>query len=139
MRPLADAKIIRSAEVEPVPFGPLAEYRRLTGQDGMPIYTGVQTCAPGYATPMHWHPYVASLCGIPMWHPYVKCLFVLEGEMEAWLEGQEASPRRLGPGDMIALPAMTPHVFRAAGDGILRILGIHASPERIVHVVTAPV
>ena len=36
MRPLADAKIIRSAEVEPVPFGPLAEYRRLTGQDGMP-------------------------------------------------------------------------------------------------------
>ncbi len=126
MRPLADAKIIRSAEVEPVPFGPLAEYRRLTGQDGMPIYTGVQTCAPGYATPMHWH-------------PYVECLFVLEGEMEAWLEGQEASPRRLGPGDMIALPAMTPHVFRAYGDQTLRILGIHASPERIVHVVTVPV
>ena len=82
----------------------------------------MQTCAPGYSTPLHWH-------------PYVECLFVLEGEMEAWLEGQEASPSRLGPGDMIALPACAPHVFRTFGDRTLRILGIHASPSRIVNVV----
>ena len=121
MRPQAEAKIARLAEVEPISFGPLAEYRRLTGQDGMPIFTGVQTCEPGYATPMHWH-------------PYVECLFVLEGAMEAWLEGQD--PVRLGPGDMIALPACAPHVFRTAGDRTLRILGIHASPTRIVNVVS---
>ena len=121
MRPQAEAKITRLAEVEPTNFGPLAEYRRLTGQDGMPIFTGVQTCEPGYATPMHWH-------------PYVECLFVLEGAMEAWLEGQD--PVRLGPGDMIALPACAPHVFRTAGDRTLRILGIHASPTRIVNVVS---
>jgi mannose-6-phosphate isomerase-like protein (cupin superfamily) len=55
--------------------------------------------------------------------------------MEAWLEGQEDSPARLGPGDMIALPACAPHVFRTFGDQTLRILGIHASPSRIVNVV----
>jgi mannose-6-phosphate isomerase-like protein (cupin superfamily) len=119
----AEAKVIRSADVEPINFGPLAEYRRLTGQDGLPVFTGVQTCAPGYATPLHWH-------------PYVECLFVLEGEMEAFLKGQEDKPARLGPGDMIALPAGAPHIFRTLGDRTLRILGIHASPVRIVNVVS---
>ena len=123
MRPMATANVIRSAEVEPTAFGPLAEYRRLTGQDGLPVFTGVQTCDPGYSTPMHWH-------------PYVECLFVLEGAMEAYLEGQEGSPARLGPGDMIVLPACAPHLFRTLGTQTLRILGIHASPSRIVHVVS---
>ena len=122
MRPQATANVIRSAEVEPTSFGPLAQYRRLTGQDGLPIFTGVQTCAPGYATPMHWH-------------PYVECLFVLEGTLEARLEEREDKPVRLGPGDMITLPACAPHVFRTHGDRTLRILGIHASPARIVHVI----
>jgi mannose-6-phosphate isomerase-like protein (cupin superfamily) len=121
MRPQAEAKVIRSAEVEPTSFGPLAEYRRLTGQDGSPLFTGVQTCAPGYETPLHWH-------------PYVECLFVLEGTMEAMLEGQTGV--RLGPGDMISVPACAPHSFRAFGNETLRILGIHASPSRIVHVVS---
>ena len=118
MRPEAKAKVSRLAETEKISFGPLAHYQRLTGDDGTPVFTGVQTCAPGYATPLHWH-------------PYVECLFVLEGAMEAWLEG-EASVR-LGPGDMIVLPACAPHVFRNAGDGVLRLLGIHSSPTRIVH------
>jgi hypothetical protein len=34
---------------------------------------------------------------------------------------------------MIALPACVPHVFRNAGGGQLRLLGIHGSPTRIVH------
>lgn len=122
MRPLAAAKIIRLSEAAPIPFGPLAEYRKLTGDDGLPVFSGVQTCAPGYSTPLHWH-------------PYVEYLFVLEGMMEAWTEGNEAAPSRLGPGDMIALPASTPHVFRNGGDTTLRLLGIHTSPVRIVHVV----
>jgi mannose-6-phosphate isomerase-like protein (cupin superfamily) len=84
------------------------------------VFTGVQTCQPGYATPLHWH-------------PYVECLFVLEGTMEAWLDGQQDHPALLSHGDMIALPACTPHVFRNAGDGVLRLLGIHSSPTRIVH------
>ncbi len=120
MRPEAEPRVVRLADAEAVSFGPLAEYQRLTGDDGLPVFTGVQTCRPGYATPMHWHPYVESL-------------FVLEGVLEAWLEGQEDRTVRLGPGDMIALPACTPHVFRNAGDTVLRILGIHASPTRIVN------
>ena len=124
MRPHADAKIIRLADAEATSFGPLAHYQKLTGNDGLPVFTGVQTCAPGYSTPLHWH-------------PYVECLFILEGCMEAWLEGQEASQARLGPGDMIALPASTPHVFRNGGETTLRLLGIHCSPVRIVNVVEA--
>jgi mannose-6-phosphate isomerase-like protein (cupin superfamily) len=120
MRPQAEARIARLAEAETVSFGPLAEYARLTGDDGLPVFTGVQTCKPGYQTPLHWH-------------PYVECLFILEGTMEAWLEGKEDQPARLEVGDMIALPACVPHVFRNAGDGTLRLLGIHGSPTRIVH------
>lgn len=123
MWPHAEAKISRLSEAEAVSFGPLARYQRLTGDDGLPVFTGVQTCQPGYATPLHWH-------------PYVEYLFVLEGTLEAWLEGQ-LPPARLGPGDMIALPACTPHVFRNAGDGVLRLLGIHGAPTRIVHRVEA--
>ena len=120
MRPNADARIARLSEAPSVAFGPLSHYQRLTGDDGLPIFTGVQTCQPGYATPLHWH-------------PYVECLFVLEGTMEAWLEGQQDRATLLSAGDMIALPACTPHVFRNAGPGILRLLGIHGSPTRIVH------
>lgn len=120
MRPEAEPRVVRLADAEAVSFGPLAEYQRLTGDDGLPIFTGVQTCRPGYATPMHWH-------------PYVECLFVIEGVLEAWMEGQEDRTVRLGPGDMIALPACTPHLFRNGGDTVLRILGIHASPTRIVN------
>ena len=65
------------------------------------------------------------------------CLFIIEGTMEAWLEGAEDQPSRLAVGDMIALPACVPHVFRNAGPGQLRLLGIHGSPTRIVHRVEA--
>lgn len=120
MRPSSDARVVRLAEAEPVAFGPLATYQKLTGEDGHPVFTGIQTCQPGYATPLHWHPYVESL-------------FVLEGTLEAWTEGREDTPQRLGPGEMIVLPAGTPHVFRNPGPAVLRILGIHASPTRIVN------
>ena len=124
MRPLSNAKVVRLADAEAVSFGPLAQYQRLTGDDGHPVFTGVQTCQPGYATPLHWHPYVESL-------------FILEGTMEAWTEGNEATPTRIGPGEMIVLPACLPHVFRNPGPGVLRLLGIHASPIRIANRIEA--
>ena len=120
MRPQAEANVIRSADVEPMSFGPLAEYRRLTGQDGLPVFTGVQTCAPGYSTPMHWH-------------PYVELLFIIEGEAEVWLQGGEAEPMHLDAGDCVALPADIPHSFRTVGDKPMRLLGIHSNPDRVVN------
>ena len=117
--PVSQPRVVRLADAEEVSFGPLAKYQRLTGDDGHPVFTGVQTCQPGYSTPLHWHPYVESL-------------FVLEGEMEAWSEGLDA-PVRVGPGEMIVLPAGIPHVFRNPGTVVLRLLGIHASPTRIVN------
>ena len=120
MRPHSEAKIIRLSQSETVPFGPLAYYNKLTGDDGLPIFTGVQTCQPGYQTPLHWH-------------PYIEYLFILEGAMEAWLEDQESRATLLEVGDMIALPACVPHAFRTRGSGRLRLLGIHGSPTRIVH------
>lgn len=122
MRPQAEAKIARLRDADAVSFGPLAQYQRLTGDDGLPVFTGVQTCRPGYATALHWH-------------PYVEYLFILDGTMEACLDGQKDGPARLQAGDMIALPACTPHKFRNAGESDLRLLGIHVSPIRIVHIV----
>jgi mannose-6-phosphate isomerase-like protein (cupin superfamily) len=116
--------VARLAESEAVPFGPLSHYNKLIGDGVLPIFTGVQTCAPGYQTALHWH-------------PYEEYLFVLEGVMEAWTEGEEDRPARLDVGDMIVLPAHTRHVFRNPGPGTLRLLGIHHSPERIVHRVDA--
>jgi quercetin dioxygenase-like cupin family protein len=95
----AQARVVRAAEIEGKALGSLAQRQNFTGDDGLPVLTGIQTSQPGYQTRLHAH-------------PYAEYLFVLEGEMEAWLQGQEATPSRLGPGDMIVLPADIPHVFR---------------------------
>ena len=115
------ATVARLAQSTPVSFGPLAHYQKLVGETDLPLFTGVQTCKPGYQTPEHFH-------------PYAEFLFIIEGTMEAWLVGQEPDRKTLGPGDMIALPPDTPHVFRNPGPGELRLLGIHANPQRIVQV-----
>ncbi len=79
----AQAKIVRGAEAAPKALGPLAHRQHFTGDDGLPVLTGIQTSQPGYQTKLHSH-------------PYAEYLFVLEGEMEAWLQGEEATPSRLG-------------------------------------------
>jgi quercetin dioxygenase-like cupin family protein len=112
--------IARLTQPKRSPSAPRSHYQKLIGDDGGPIFTGVQTCAPGYQTPQHHH-------------PYVECLFIVEGTMQAWLVGDEANPTTLQAGDMISLPADTPHAFRNPGPSTLRLLGIHNSPTRIVH------
>ena len=120
MAPKAKPTIARLSESEKVLFGPNAHYHKLIGEAGMPVFTGIQTSQPGYATPVHWH-------------PYVEMLFIIEGTAEAWIDGQQDEAVRLEAGDMCALPAGAPHAFRVVGDKPMRLLGIHCSPAREVH------
>ncbi len=55
MEASAQARIFRLGEAEAVSFGPLSQYHRMAGDDGPPIVTGLQTCAPGDATQRHSH------------------------------------------------------------------------------------
>jgi quercetin dioxygenase-like cupin family protein len=112
-------RIVRLDETEIVKFGPDAYYQPILGDDEgtTPIRTGIQTSEPGYVAPMHSH-------------PYLEVLHILDGTAEAWVEG--GTPVTLRKGDTIALPPDVPHSFRVVGDQVLRLLGTHVSPKRIV-------
>ena len=86
MTTLQAPKIRKLADAERIEFGPLAFYHPLIADGDTPVRTGIQTSAPGYVAPMHWH-------------PYVELLFIIEGEAEVWLQGEEDKPARLGAGD----------------------------------------
>jgi len=118
---MADMKVIRLAETEVVKFGPDAVYQLIIGDDEgtTSVRTGIQTSQPGYVAPVHSH-------------PYMEILHILDGTAEAWIDGRDESKVRLEKGDTIALPANVPHSFRVVGDQVLRLLGTHVSPKRIV-------
>jgi len=118
---MADPKVVRLDATEIVKFGPDAHYQPILGDDegSTPVRIGIQTSQPGYVAPMHSH-------------PYLEVLHILEGVAEAWCEGGEDRKVTLSKGDTIALPPGVPHTFRVVGDGVLRTLGTHASPHRIV-------
>ena len=118
---ISDLKVMRLDDSERVPFADNSFYQPIvTGESaGFPIFTGIQTAEPGYATPAHAH-------------PYIEILHVLEGALEAWLVGEEHAMVRLEVGDTIALPPDRPHIFRVAGEQTLRLLGTHTSPRRVV-------
>jgi quercetin dioxygenase-like cupin family protein len=99
-----------------------ATYQTLVGdeQGSTPIRVGIQSSLPGYKTPLHSH-------------PYMEVLTVLEGKGQASVAGSEALIE-LEPGVTLVVPADTPHWFLATGSQPLKILGIHASPHRLVRV-----
>jgi quercetin dioxygenase-like cupin family protein len=113
--------LIRHSERPELTFPGGARYCPVIGDDngaGVPMRTGIQTSPPGYATRPHSH-------------PYVELLTVLEGEGEAWVDG-EAGVIRLEPGVTVAVPANRVHGFRTLGDKPLVTFGIHSSEKRIV-------
>jgi quercetin dioxygenase-like cupin family protein len=118
---MADLIVKRLEDSEIVKFGPDAIYQPIIGDDAgtTPVRTGIQTSQPGYVAPVHSH-------------PYMEILHILDGVAEAWVAGQEDRKVTLRKGDTIAIPPETPHSFRVAGDDVLRLLGTHASPKRIV-------
>src|SRR5271165_3609607 len=114
--------LIRHAERPAVTLAGGATYQAIIGDDTgavLPIRTGIQTSPPGYVTPLHSH-------------PYTEILTVLEGNGEAWLEGEETAVL-LTPGVTITLPPNRPHRFRTLGDRPLVTYGIHTSGRRVVN------
>jgi quercetin dioxygenase-like cupin family protein len=113
--------VIRHDERPHATFPGGAGYCPVIGDDngaGVPVRTGIQTSPPGYETRPHSH-------------PYVEMLTVLEGQGEAWVDGEEGVIT-LEPGVTIALPANRVHSFRAVGDRPLVTFGIHVSERLLV-------
>jgi len=120
--------LIRHAERPNLVFPGGAGYCPVVGDDngvGVPVRTGIQTSPPGYQTRPHSH-------------PYIELLTVLEGQGEAWVDGEDGVVK-LEPGVTIALPANRVHSFRTIGDRALVTFGIHTSGKRIVDYATPPV
>jgi len=63
----------------------------------------------------------------------MEVLHILDGVAEAWVDGHENGRVTLRKGDTLAIPPAVPHSFRVVGDEVLRLLGTHASPRRIVN------
>jgi quercetin dioxygenase-like cupin family protein len=114
--------VIEHATLPSEPFRGGATYQIVVGDDSgsTPIRLGIQTSPPGYRTAVHSHPYLETIT-------------VLEGEGEAWIEDGDGIVR-IGPGMTLVLPANVRHWFQATGNRPLVILGVHASPHRIVEV-----
>jgi mannose-6-phosphate isomerase-like protein (cupin superfamily) len=62
----------------------------------------------------------------PHTHPYEEVLIVLEGEVTVVAGEREIVAR---DGDVVLIPADTPHAFTNTGDGPLRQIDIHLSPS----------
>jgi quercetin dioxygenase-like cupin family protein len=122
MRFRSDAMpIIKHENVPQESFSGGATYQTLVGDAGgtTPVRIGIQTSPPGYRTRTHSH-------------PYLEVVTVLEGQGEAWIDG-EAGNVVLEPGVTLVFPANVRHWFQATGDAPLKTLGVHASPHRITH------
>lgn len=115
------ARIIRLADTEIVTLGPSSDYRPIVGDDAgtTPLRTGIQTCQPGYEVPQHCH-------------PYMEVIHMLDGALVFWLEGREDGKMLLCRGDTVEIQPGAWHGFRVHGVETVRLLGIHASPKRIV-------
>ncbi len=112
--------IVELDKVRKQTFPKGATYQTLVGDDSgsTPVRVGVQVSPPGYSTGTHSH-------------PYMEIVSVIEGEGEAWMEGQEGFIA-IGAGSTLVLPPNVRHGFRVTGKIPLKTYGVHASPHRIV-------
>src|SRR5205807_10158002 len=85
---MKEPTVVRLEETERVSFGPLSHYQLIIGDDEgtTPVRTGIQTAQPGYAAPVHQH-------------PYVEILHSLDGVAEAWIDGREHEAVTLRKGE----------------------------------------
>ncbi len=112
--------IVQLNDVPKESFPNGATYQTIVGDDdgSTPVRVGIQISPPGYSTGTHSH-------------PYMEVVSVLEGEGEAWVEGEDGTIR-IGPGTTLVLPPNVKHGFRVTGDKPMKTHGVHASQTRIV-------
>ena len=112
----------RLADAERVSYGPQSDLRVLVGdpEKTTPIRAALQTCQPGYDVPYHSH-------------PYTEYLIVIEGSAEFRIEVDGVQTVQAEKGDTVELHAGVWHAFTTSPTEVTQLLGIHVSPERIVH------
>jgi mannose-6-phosphate isomerase-like protein (cupin superfamily) len=84
-------------------------------KQGAPFSAYVVTAKPGQGPPLHTH-------------PYTEVAFTIEGTAMITV-GDET--REVKAGDIVVIPANTPHCFVNSGETPLRQIDIHASPKFI--------
>jgi quercetin dioxygenase-like cupin family protein len=78
--------------------------------DGAERITAVEaTFLPGKCHDFHRHPRQEEV------------IYVLEGQVEQWLEGEH---RLLGPGDAVVIPAAAAHASFNVGDGPAKLIAV---------------
>jgi mannose-6-phosphate isomerase-like protein (cupin superfamily) len=101
-------------EVEQLPLVGMS--REFVGaEQGAPFSAYVVNAPPGKGPPLHTH-------------PYVEVMFTMEGEATVTLGDQARTVRA---GEIVVVPAHTPHRFVNSGTKALRQIDIHASPQFI--------
>ncbi len=112
--------IIHLDDVPRETFHDGATYQTMVGDaaGSTPVRVGIQISPPGYSTGTHAH-------------PYLEVVSVIEGDGEAWIEGEDGVTP-VGPGSTLVLPPGIRHGFRVTGTQPMKTYGIHASPDRIV-------
>jgi mannose-6-phosphate isomerase-like protein (cupin superfamily) len=80
---------------------------------GAPFSAYIVKADPGQGPPLHQH-------------PYVEVAFTLEGSATITVGNEQ---REVKAGDIVVIPANTPHRFVNSGGTTLRQIDIHASPK----------
>jgi mannose-6-phosphate isomerase-like protein (cupin superfamily) len=107
------ARVIPLADLEKSPTAALFEGGK--HGDGVPASMFVTNHPPGKGADLHFH-------------PYAEVFFVREGLARFTVGNDEIE---VGPDNFVVVPPETPHGFKNAGDGPLRLVSVHPSAELI--------
>src|SRR6476620_5767302 len=100
--------------LEQLPFVGMS-YQFHGEKQGAPFSAYFVNAKPGQGPPLHTH-------------PYVEVEFTVEGTATMTV-GDDT--REVNAGSIVVIPANTQHRFVNSGSGVLRQIGIHASPKFI--------
>ena len=108
---------LRPMSPQPIPFDDIPgseRAKKFEGKDhGASMSFYISRHAPGEGPPLHRHPYEET--------------FICQSGTCTFTVGEEQITAE--PGRVVIVPANTPHKFVNSGEGRIRQVGIHRSPE----------